>query len=344
MAGKITITNQSGQVAVVDIEGIIGVPEEWQFEEPGQRVATYETFRGTVESLARVKSPEVVVNIRSTGGNVNDALLIYDALAGLQGRVTTRCFGYVASAATIIAQAASPGCREISANSLYLIHKSVCAAEGNTGEMQKTLGMLEQTDSRIAAVYSSRSGKPVEEFERLMRENGGNGRWLSPEETLAAGLADRIIASAAVGSDAEGQVAALGLPPVPAAGGTAVASKRPADGQAAQAKTADNRWSAIMDALGLKRRSQAAAVVTEPAPPTMAEQTVESMARAQGEMSDAHRKQVADLKNRIERLEAQNARLRVGATATRPKEDPSPHEARRTPNEDAYLADVRGFK
>ncbi len=193
MEGKITITNQSGPVAVVEIEGIIGVPEQWQFDEPGERVTTYETFRQTVETLTRLDSPQVVVNIRSTGGNVNDALLIYDALSTLRGRVTTRCFGYVASAATIIAQAASPGCREISSNSLYLIHKSVCAAEGNTGEIQKTLGMLEQTDSRIAEIYAHRSGRPVGEFEELMRENSGNGRWLSPEEVLAAGLADRIL-------------------------------------------------------------------------------------------------------------------------------------------------------
>jgi ATP-dependent protease ClpP protease subunit len=325
---KITITNQSGPVAVVDIEGIIGVPEPWQFDEPGQRVATYETFRRTVESLSEVRSPEVVVNIRSTGGNVNDALLIYDALTGLQGRITTRCFGYVASAATIIAQAASPGCREISSNSLYLVHKSVTAAEGNTEQMHSTLGMLEQTDARIAAVYAARSGKPVENFEALMRENSGNGRWLSPDEVLAAGLADRVIASGTLADAA--QVAALGLPPVPRA--------------ASSAPSSDNRWNAILDALGLRRRAQAAALVVEPEAPSLADQTIDSMARAQNEMSDAHRRQVAELRSRIDRLEAQNARLSVGPTTTRPKEDPSPQEVRRTPNEDAYLADAKGFK
>ena len=63
-----------------------------------------------------------MVDIRSTGGDVNDALLIHDALCSLDAHITTRCYGYTASAATIIAQAASPGCREISANALYLIH------------------------------------------------------------------------------------------------------------------------------------------------------------------------------------------------------------------------------
>ena len=83
-----------------------------------------------VRRIAEIDASEVVVNIRSTGGDVNDALLIHDALTALGAHITTRCYGYTASAATIIAQAASPGCREISANALYLIHTAVCATEG----------------------------------------------------------------------------------------------------------------------------------------------------------------------------------------------------------------------
>ena len=123
---------------------------------------------------------------------MNDALLIHDALTALGAHITTRCYGYTASAATIIAQAASPGCREISANALYLIHTAICAAEGNAAEIAGKLDLLRQTDTRIAAVYAARSGRPAGEFEALMAENNGNGRWLSPEEAVAAGLADTV--------------------------------------------------------------------------------------------------------------------------------------------------------
>jgi len=92
----------------------------------------------------------------------------------------------------VIAQAASPGCREISANALYLIHTAICAAEGNAAEIAGKLDLLRQTDTRIAAVYAARSGRPAGEFEALMAENNGNGRWLSPEEAVAAGLADTV--------------------------------------------------------------------------------------------------------------------------------------------------------
>lgn len=195
MKSEIQINNTAG-VCQIDIEGTIGVPEEWQFEEPDARVATYERFRDTLRRIAEIEAPEVVVNIRSTGGDVNDALLIHDALRQLPARVTTRCYGYTASAATIIAQAASEGCRLLSANALYLIHTAICSTEGNAAEIAGKIDLLHQTDARIAAVYASRSGRPAAEFEALMAENNGNGRWLAPEEAVAAGLADKVVEAA----------------------------------------------------------------------------------------------------------------------------------------------------
>lgn len=192
MQTKITIRNEA-QTCYIDIEGIIGVPEQNQFDNAASRVATYETFRREVARIAEVAAASVVVNIRSTGGDVNDALLIHDALRRIDGRITTRCYGYTASAATIIAQAASEGCREISANALYLIHQSNCSTEGNAAELSGKLELLQQTDRRLAELYAARAGRETAEFEALMNENNGNGRWLSPEETVAAGLADTII-------------------------------------------------------------------------------------------------------------------------------------------------------
>ena len=205
MKSDIQIRN-SADVCYIDIEGTIGVPEQWQFASPDDRVATYEKFRDAVARIAALDAPQVVVNIRSTGGDVNDALLIYDALAALDAEVTTRCYGYVASAATLIAQAASEGRREISAGALYLVHAAACAAEGNAAELEARAELLRKTDERLAALYARRSGRPQEEFAKRMAENNGNGRWLSPEETVAAGLADRIVEG---GETAEGERSAV---------------------------------------------------------------------------------------------------------------------------------------
>ena len=195
MSGEIIIRNQSKRTAEIRIEGIIGVPEAAQFDEPQQRVATYEAFQRALKNIQEIKAKTVIVNIRSTGGSVNDALLIHDALKGLGGEIVTRCYGYVASAATIIAQAASAGRREISPNALYLIHQASTGAEGTAGDLNQTAELLDKTDERIARIYADASGKKASTFTALMHENGGKGRWLSPEEVLSHGLADKIIAT-----------------------------------------------------------------------------------------------------------------------------------------------------
>ena len=177
----------------IDIEGTIGLSEEWQFDNPDSRVATYERFRERVSQIADIKNSAIVVNIRSTGGDVNDALLIYEALRATGAHITTRCYGYTASAATIVAQAASEGCREVAPSTLYLIHNSLCSTEGNAEELQAEVEMLRETDSRLAEIYATRSGRSVEEVAALMAENGGRGRWLSPAEAIAEGLVDRVI-------------------------------------------------------------------------------------------------------------------------------------------------------
>ena len=196
MQTKITITN-SFQTCFIDIEGTIGVEQEQGGA--SSSVATYEAFRREVERIAEVAAQRVVVNIRSTGGDVNDALLIYDALRALDAHVTTRCYGYTASAATIIAQAADEGSREISSNAMYLIHRSMCAIEGNSQSLQARAELLQKTDERLAQLYAQHSKRGVEEYAALMAENNGEGRWLTDQEAVEAGLADRIIDYVATG-------------------------------------------------------------------------------------------------------------------------------------------------
>ena len=191
MNRTIKIRNEVDET-IIDIEGTIGISEAWQFDNPDSRVATYERFRECVSEIADIRNARIRVNIRSTGGDVNDAILIYEALRATGAHITTCCYGYTASAATIVAQAASEGCRLIAPSSLYLIHNSLCATEGNAEELQAEVEMLRQTDRRIAEIYASRSGQTVETIEALMSENGGRGRWLSPAESIAAGLVDAI--------------------------------------------------------------------------------------------------------------------------------------------------------
>ena len=60
MKSDIQIRN-SADVCYIDIEGTIGVPEQWQFASPDDRVATYEKFRDA-EPVGRLKELSVFGN------------------------------------------------------------------------------------------------------------------------------------------------------------------------------------------------------------------------------------------------------------------------------------------
>lgn len=191
--GEIRVSG--GQRLTIDIDGLIGIPEGWAFGDDAERAATYDSFRSQVDRIGGSGARRIEVNIRSVGGNIHDALLIYDALCALAAdgaEITTSCHGYVASAATVIAQAASPGRRLVSENALYLVHNATASLEGNSLDAGYTARLLDKTDERIAQIYADRSGRPAGEFRELMARGGGRGEWLSAAEAVAAGLADRV--------------------------------------------------------------------------------------------------------------------------------------------------------
>lgn len=326
MKSEIQIQN-TAEVCRIDIEGTIGVPEAWQFDDPEARVATYEKFRDAVRRIGQIASPEVVVEIRSTGGDVNDALLIHDALRGLGGRITTRCYGYTASAATIIAQAASEGCREISANALYLIHRASCSTEGNAAELASKIEMLRSTDERLAAVYAARSGREAAQFEALMGENNGAGRWLSPEEAVAAGLADKV-----VGAAEEAFLAPSGS--VAARAGSLSAQS---GSVAARAGSFARGWERFKARIGLGTAASATAAGAASGAALSAGELPEdrNILHFEEDERELRRRSLAA---------ASEALCRIAPTETLPREDPSASEPMHTPNERAYAEDARRFR
>lgn len=344
MPCKITIVNKA-DTAEINIEGVIGIPEYWQFENSEGRVSTFEKFS---DALNQITTDEIVVNIRSVGGNVGDALLIYDSICALKKRTKTRCYGYTASAATIIAQAASEGCREISANSLYLIHQSSSVFEGNADEVEGAIEILRKTDERIANIYAVRSGKSEESFTTLMAENNGNGRWLSPAETIEHGLTDCIIDAAPITNMAQEDVVNLKLPELP----NNILSIK------SKTMKIKNTWNAILDFFGFDKdkENELTEAQVEKLNGELTNKANE-VANLKGEASNLTTKvgtleaditakadSIASLTNKIAELEAERDQLKAKATETPAKEDPAPQGSVKNERTDAYNADINAFK
>ncbi len=191
MKETIKINNSSPLVAIVDVRGTIG-REQTACEQGAQSLSTYDALDERLEQIRALSVEHIRVNIRSCGGSLGDALLIHDALVDSGATIETHCYGYVASAATVIAQAASVECRFVSSSSLYLIHNSSTALEGNSSQVRSQIELLEKSDRAVAELYAARSGRPIEGFVELMNADNGQGQWLSADEVVAYGLADSV--------------------------------------------------------------------------------------------------------------------------------------------------------
>lgn len=328
---KINIDNSAG-VATIDIEGTIGMPN---FTE-SDKVATYEEFKSKIVEVKSANPRKVVVNIRSTGGDVNDALLIYDALKEVSN-VETICYGYTASAATIIAQAAAKGKRKMSANGLYLIHQASTYADGNANELDAKADLLKKTDERIAAIYAEASGRPAEEFVALMSENNGNGKWLNAEEALAAGLIDEITSKTKITNEFNPEE--QGLPALPQnhlqmAEKTTVLDRMLAWFEKTEQTEIENKIA--------EKEAEVATLTAE------RDAAVANIATLEAER-DTLKAQLADKEAEVQNITAQLEEAKAMAVKasnpTQQVQDPDPQVgATKTPNQLAYEADVASFK
>ena len=354
MAMNINIQN-NGSSAVIDIDGVIGVPEWLQFDDPAERVSTYEHFSAKLAEMSALSASKIDVNIRSLGGSVDDALKIYDALITNRAIVSTHCFGYVASAATIIAQAGNKGRRYISDNALYLVHQSATAVEGNTADLDEARQLLEATNERIANIYAKTGDKGLtaEDYLNLMAENNGNGKWLSADEVIAFGLADKKEAGTVVNMVKNEVFGEYGLP--------APAIVEPIKNEMEEKKTF------IQRVLGYIGFAVGAEEVAEPMTPEDMGEALDALEAAKAEVdnlkneneaqrakieanADTHAKEVADLRAQLDALTVTNKAqedelilLRTQKTNDgRQVQDPT--EGELSGNAKAYANDVAAFK
>lgn len=128
------------------------------------------------------------VHINSPGGDVFDAIAIYNTLKARKGTVSVTIDGLAASAASFIAQAASPGCLEMAPFATMMIHDGFAGGIGNAADMRELADQLDAASDNIAAIYAERSGKPAAYWRAKMQAT----TWYKDQEAVNDGLADRI--------------------------------------------------------------------------------------------------------------------------------------------------------
>lgn len=126
------------------------------------------------------------IRVNSGGGSVFDGVAIRSAIQRRKAETRGYIDGWAASAATII----TSGCDwlVISEGAQYMVHKSWTGCLGNADDMRSCGDQLDSIDNELAAIYSKRTGKTVEECMAIMKAE----TFIGSVRALAEGWVDEI--------------------------------------------------------------------------------------------------------------------------------------------------------
>lgn len=145
-----------------------------------------------VHSLAGMTSKTITVRINSPGGDVFDAVSIFNALQSHKSKVITRVEGLAASAASFLALAG----KEVQAfpNTMWMIHDPWVCVAGNQYELRDVADILEKLASQMVDIYASNSDIGKKEIKEMMKAE----TWFTAKEAKEKGIVDTIIDGKAV--------------------------------------------------------------------------------------------------------------------------------------------------
>ena len=172
-----TDPDDQGDVRVLRINGAIA-EESWLDDDITPAVFARELNAG---------SGPVTIWLNSPGGDVVAAARIYNMLLDYPGQVTVNIDGIAASAASVIAMAASRVA--MSPVSMLMIHNPATLAMGDKTELSRALDMLESVKDSIINAYQLKTGLSRAKLSKLMDAE----TWMDATAAIELGFADELL-------------------------------------------------------------------------------------------------------------------------------------------------------
>ena len=164
------LSDDEAEVLIYDVIG-------WPFNDAGD----------LVRALAEMKQKTITVRINSPGGDVFDAMAIFNALQSHKSKVVTRIESLAASAASVIALAG----KEVQAykNAMVMIHEPWIYTAGNQYDLREMADILEKISGNMIDIYSGNSSVGKKEAKQMMKDE----TWLTAKEAKEKGFVDTIL-------------------------------------------------------------------------------------------------------------------------------------------------------
>jgi ATP-dependent protease ClpP protease subunit len=147
---------------------------------------TAENFKTAIDANP---SANLALRINSPGGDAFEGIAIFNLLKSYNKPISVYVDGLAASAASIVAMAASPGKLTMGAGSMAMIHNATTFTYGSADDLRRDAGVLDQLSDSIAGIYVARTELSKSSVATYM----DGETWFTADEFVTAGFADGLV-------------------------------------------------------------------------------------------------------------------------------------------------------
>lgn len=155
------------------------------------------TVKDFSAALSSVSAPSITLRINSVGGEVFEALAIYDLIRASDKNFNAEVYGLCASAATLIALACDRV--ELAENATWMVHEIKCGTYGTVADIDKMRETMETLRDKVYSIYEAKTGKD----RAALEETCSFDHYMTAAEALEYGFIDGILAASPAGENPE---------------------------------------------------------------------------------------------------------------------------------------------
>ena len=175
------------------IKALLAENEIYIYGDIGEHEVAAKPFIDQLKTLDSKKT--IHVRINSRGGDITQALAIYNALSELSD-VVCHIDGMAASAASFIAMA---GKTVMAENAMLMIHLPRGGLYGTADELRKYSDLLDKITPSLSSAYLKKTGLPEAKLNEMLAEE----TWFTAPEAVEAGFVDEIERPLAMAAQAD---------------------------------------------------------------------------------------------------------------------------------------------
>lgn len=143
--------------------------------------------RDFVSELGKIDSKNIVIKINSPGGDVWDAVAIYQAIKNHPSKPVTRIESLAASAASFIAMAGHK--KQAYKNTMMMIHEPMTGVWGNQYDYMEVADILKQISENMVDMYADNTSIGKKEIREMLKAE----TWLNAKSAKEKGFIDTIL-------------------------------------------------------------------------------------------------------------------------------------------------------